>query len=387
VGGRSLLEWHIDLLHGSSIRDVLLVTGHLSDEVNTLVDTTDRRGLNLTVIDEADPRGTMPALAQAADASPSNRFLTILGDIWCSFPIDGFLSAWQGSGESVAAIVHPSLHPADSDAVIPQPDGSVLVVRKNERDAAHRNMSATGIFALTREAIAAFGHHRDIGSDVLPDAASDAELYAHVSSHYFKDTGTPDRLQGAEQDWESSTFSRRGELRPRAALILDRDGVINPALPEIYRPNDMSLLPGVGHAISQANAAGIPVLVATNQPGLAKGFMTPELHEGVRARLDALLVDHGAFIDDYAFCPHHPEFGHQGEVTELKIHCTCRKPEPGLLRDLMTRHDINAHRSLMVGDSDRDEGAARAAEVGFIQVTQEVPAADAIGRAVRELTC
>ena len=387
IGGRTLLEWHLELLSESSVHEAVLVTAHLAEQVQALADCTQVPNVQLRVVQESDPRGTFPALRVAVQESDADRFLVILGDIWTSFPIDGFLAAWEASTLPVAAIIHPSLHPQDSDAVVPQPDGTVRVVPKKERNESTRNMSATGVFAFTREYVENTTGFTDIGSHVLQAAAESNQLFTYVSSHYFKDTGTPDRLQGARDDWASGTFARRGKTAARPALLLDRDGVLNPALPEVYRPDHLSLIDGVAQEIAQANSQGIPVLVATNQPGLAKGFMTFNDHAAIRARLDALLMEHGAFIDDYTFCPHHPESGFAGEVPALKVRCSCRKPEPGLLKDLLERHRLEHHRSVMVGDSDRDEHAAAAADVSFLRVSSEHEAARTIRAAVEHLTC
>jgi histidinol-phosphate phosphatase family protein len=387
VGGLPLLQWHLNLLHRSSIREVLLVTGHLADQVDSLVASVDNHGLTITTVFEAQPRGTVQALQEAKAISTADRFLVILGDVWCSFPVNDFLQQWGHTHSQVAAIVHPSLHPQDSDAVIPMPDGSATVIPKGKRDGLHRNMSAAGVFGVTRTYLGEVTGPRDIGSELIAVAAEQGSLYAHVSSHYFKDTGTPDRLDAAERDWQSGAFLRRGRTEHRPGLLLDRDGVINPALPEVYRSEDLSLLPGVAEAIRKANSAGLPVLVATNQPGLAKGFMTEEGHAQIRARLDELLVEHEAFIDDYAYCPHHPEAGHPGEVPRLKISCDCRKPEPGLLLDLISRHALDPAATIMVGDSERDLQAASNAGVEFIRVSETNPASTAIAAARDELTC
>ena len=325
----------------------------------------------------------------AAQHDDADAFLVILGDILMSFSVDHFLAAWQASGRSVAVAVHPSTHPEDSDAVVPLDDGTVLVRSKHERPDGLPNSSSAGLFAITRAGLARFGHLRDFGSDVLAAAANEDDLYAYVSSHYFKDTGTPRRLEAARADVDGGAFRRRGSLAPRPALFLDRDGVINPALPEVYAAEDFALIPGVAERICRANRLGLPVIVVTNQPGIAKGFMTFDEHRAIRARMDALLGATGAFMDDYSFCPHHPESGFPGEVPELKTACDCRKPEPGLLLRMASWHGLDLAGSVMVGDTERDQGAAAAAGVRYVGVdpTGPVGPCEAIDEAIEVLTC
>ena len=387
IGGKSLLQWHLEILNSSSIDEVIVVTAHLADQVRKLAESLPSQTGHLRLVNETNPQGTFPAVRIAMKDSDADRFLVILGDIWSSFPVDHFLQAWDQAASPVAAIVHPSLHPQDSDAVIPGPDGFVGVVPKQERGPLTRNMSATGIFGLSRDYIEQAPELSDIGSQVLFNAAQEDRLFAHVDSHYFKDTGTPERLQQAREDWLSGTFARRGSTARRPAVLLDRDGVLNPTHPEVYRAHDLTLIDGVAEAIAHANAQGVPVLVATNQPGLAKGFMTFDEHEAIRARLDALLMEHGAFVDDYAFCPHHPDTGFPGERAELKFECSCRKPAPGLLQSLVHDHHLDPNRIVMVGDSDRDEQAAVGAEVSFLRVHSSDEAALVIRSAVERVTC
>ena len=397
IGDASLMAWHLHLLDGTPIEEVLVVAGHLGDQVQALCDELQKPQVRLRVIHEERQEGTVNALRLAAAQTQADEFLVILGDILMSFRVDDFLESWRASGKGVAVIVHPSTHPEDSDAAFPDHSGQVQVVPKSQPRDHVPNMSSTGLFAITRTALGRYATCRDFGSDVLPAAADGGDLYGHVSSHYFKDTGTPSRLAAARADHDSGAFARRGTVASRAALFLDRDGVINPALPEVYDPDDYVLLPGVAEAIGAANRQGIPVIVVTNQPGIAKGFMTFTTHEAIRARMDRLLGETGVFVDDYLFCPHHPEAGFDGEVPELKVECTCRKPAAALAHEAASRHHIDIKASVMVGDTVRDAHFAQAAGMAFIHVADgcglphahecETMSADAIRQGIEVIGC
>lgn len=397
IEGASLMEWHLRLLHHSGIDHVVVVAGHLGDQVRTLCESFAHPWIRVEVVQEDEQRGTVAALLLAAQQHPADRFLVILGDILMSFPVDDFIAKWQASGRGVAVAVHPSTHPEDSDTVFENFDGSVSVVAKSAPRDRLPNSSSTGLFAISRVALERYSDQRDFGSDVLPAAAAASDLFVYVSSHYFKDTGTPNRLDAAARDVEAGAFRRRGELGPRAAVFLDRDGVINPDRPEISNADAYTLLPGVAAAIRTANSAGIPVLIVTNQSRIAKGFITFAEHQAIRARMDALLGAEGAFVDDYAFCPHHPDTGFDGEVAELKGPCDCRKPGTGMATRLAAHHHLDLHRSVMVGDTDRDQGLALAAGMGFVHVSPDcdltpdhpcrVEASEAILRAIEMVEC
>lgn len=136
-----------------------------------------------------------------------------------------------------------------------------------------------------------------------------------------------------------------------AFVILDRDGVINedsPAYiksPEAWRP-----VPGSLEAIALLTQKGFDIYVATNQSGIARGLLPPELLTAIHDRMLRAVKDAGGHITDIRFCPHHP-----------RDKCRCRKPKPGMLLDLAASHGLNLAGSPFVGDSLRDLECAEAA--------------------------
>lgn len=145
-------------------------------------------------------------------------------------------------------------------------------------------------------------------------------------------------------------------MTPRASVLLDRDGVIVEDVGYLADPERLAFIAGAPQAIARLNAAGLPVAVVTNQAGIARGYLTEaRLHE-IHARLDALLAEHGARVDRYYYCPHHPTAGRG----EYRVACECRKPRPGMLLAAARDLQIDLARSFFVGDkrSDLEAGAA-----------------------------
>ena len=160
-----------------------------------------------------------------------------------------------------------------------------------------------------------------------------------------------------------------------AAVFLDRDGVINRGVMDEelgeyespYRADDVALEDGAVEGLRSLGALGVPLIVASNQPSAAKGRVRlAELWE-VHGRVVELLGAEGVALDDWRYCFHHPT----GKVPQLSGPCPCRKPLPGLLRAAAERHGIDLERSWMIGDTDRDIGAGRAA--GTLTVLVENP--------------
>lgn len=144
----------------------------------------------------------------------------------------------------------------------------------------------------------------------------------------------------------------------RPAVFLDRDGVINQDPVEfVTRPEELRLLPTSAQAIARFNALGMPVIVCSNQSGVAKGLYTLEDLQRISERLQEMLSEYNAHIDAFYYCPHDDSDG-----------CDCRKPKPGLLLRAAREHRIALERSVFVGDSWRDIVAGRSAGVRTVLV-------------------
>lgn len=145
-------------------------------------------------------------------------------------------------------------------------------------------------------------------------------------------------------------------LKP--AVFFDRDGVlVKPILRHgiPYAPlrrEDFSLLPGAAEAVRTVRTAGFLAIVVTNQPEVRRGLLDPVLLEEFHRLLREQIP-----VDDLLVCPH-----------DDSDHCECRKPKPGMILEAARRHAIDLARSYMIGDTDRDLGAARAAGLPLVLV-------------------
>ncbi len=151
----------------------------------------------------------------------------------------------------------------------------------------------------------------------------------------------------AEAVWRRA----RGDLAwaaGRAALFLDRDGVVVQEVNYLHRVEDLALIPGAAEFIGQANRRGIPVVMASNQAGIARGYFGWDEFHQVQAELERRLECAGARLDLTLACPHYPEHPD-------------RKPSPGMFRKAAQMAALDAGRSWVIGDKTSDLEAARAA--------------------------
>lgn len=134
-------------------------------------------------------------------------------------------------------------------------------------------------------------------------------------------------------------------------VILGRDGILNEYREaHVTAPEEWLPVPGALEAVARLNHAGWHVVVATNQAGIGRGMIDMAAVNAVHAHMYQQLMAQGGRIDAVFFCPHTPEEG-----------CDCRKPRPGMMRDIGHRYGVDLRLVPLVGDTLRDLQAAVAA--------------------------
>ncbi len=134
-------------------------------------------------------------------------------------------------------------------------------------------------------------------------------------------------------------------------VILDRDGTINYDSDDyIKSPAELKPIPGSLDAIARLTQAGYRIVVATNQSGIARGLFDTATLVSIHELLQRQAAQAGGRIDAFFFCPHAADGS-----------CDCRKPQPGMLREIGRRFNVSLSEVFMVGDAQRDLDAAAAA--------------------------
>lgn len=150
----------------------------------------------------------------------------------------------------------------------------------------------------------------------------------------------------------------------RPAVFLDRDGTLNEEIEYLHRPEDFRWIPGAPGAIARLNAAGLPVIVVTNQAGVAHGYFDEETVERLHAYMQGELARSGAHVDAFYSCFTHPD----GRVPAYRRVDPCRKPDTGLFVRAIEEWSIDPFRSFMVGDRNTDVQPAQRLGMGTVLV-------------------
>jgi D-glycero-D-manno-heptose 1,7-bisphosphate phosphatase len=198
---------------------------------------------------------------------------------------------------------------------------------------------------------------------------------------------------GPSRRVEAAALDSRNGRPPeatRAAVFLDRDGVLNDQTAFVNKPEDFNLIPGAAAAVARLNRAGIPVVVVTNQGGIALGYLTEDDLAAIHERMAKLLAAEGAHVDALYYCPHlsaetakrfgppmtvggssalgqadfdprrcitdaAPTVPHKPDpITKYVKDCVDRKPGTGMLDKARDDLGLDLRKSVLVGDATTD---------------------------------
>lgn len=382
IEGIPVLEHEMECLRQQGFDDIILTVGHLGQRIvdyfgdgSGYSPATGRPfGVKIQYYFEQEPLGNAGALFRLRDKLTED-FLLLNGDVMFDVDFHRFVAYHKRMGGLATLFAHPNSHPYDSGLLVAGADGSVAqwLAREDARPAYYQNLVNAGLHVLHPSILArpVAGPRVDLDRDLLKPMAGSGRMFAYNSPEYVKDMGTPERYHDVCRDFSSGLVHKRNLLHKQKAIFLDRDGTLNHYVGFLRNIDEFELLPGAAEAVALINASGYLAVVITNQPVIARGEVSEEALRQIHNKMETLLGLEGAYLDGIYVCPHHPEHGFAGERPELKIVCECRKPKPGLLLQAASDLNIDLASSWMIGDSESDLLAGRAAGCKVALLTRE----------------
>ena len=386
IAGKPILEWQIDYLRSQSLAEITLVIGYLGHVIQEYFGDGSKFGVKIDYFVEDTPLGTAGALFKM---NLQEDFLLLCGDVVLDVDFHRFIEFHRTNKAWASLMAHPNGHPYDSSLLVteilpPQELGGLPVdthrvikwMNKEDERLYYKNRVNAGIEIISPELLkvtaqrmfngqsSMFNDKIDLDRDVLKPNIRSGRIYAYDTPEYIKDMGTPDRYYEVEKDIQSGKVKARNLSQKQKAVFLDRDGTINKYVGFLRRAGEFELLPGVAEAIKAINKSGYLAIVVTNQPVIARGECTWEELQRIHDKMEMELGKEGAFVDAIYVCPHHPDKGFEGERSEYKFDCDCRKPKAGLFLQAAKDFNIDLSQSIMIGDSERDVEAGKNAGCG-----------------------
>jgi D,D-heptose 1,7-bisphosphate phosphatase len=357
VAGRPLLEILLGEIGRQGFDRVTLLAGFEGEKIAEFAKhspAVQRFALAVDVVIESKALGTAGALSVARGALDED-FLLLNGDTWFDINLLA-LCRFARTQHPDASIAMALRRAEDSSRYgVAKLSGERIVEFDDSRvQSSGPGLVNGGIYFIRRDALNRFGDKRSLEVDVLPDLARRGQIVGQPFDSFFIDIGVPQAYAASQRDVPA-------RLR-KPAVFLDRDGVLNRDFGHVGSPERFTWMPGALSAVRRLNESGYYVFLVTNQAGVARGYYgerdVQELHHWIQCALRA----EGAHLDDIRYCPDHPD----AIEPQYKRTSAWRKPEPGMILDLIQAWPLDLERSFLVGDKETDmEAARRAGVTGF----------------------
>lgn len=360
IAGKPILQWQLESMVRSGVTKAYLVVSASSNAVQDYFGDGHEFGLEIEYIIESSPLGTGGALFYLQGLVKED-FIVCFGDLMLDVDWARFAEFHKERGGVITTFAHPNSHPQDSDILVADRKGKLLnlLPKKEPRNFYYHNLTNAGLYIVSAEFLDTFEgleapEKMDFEKDILLPTIQSGCAYAYRSSEYVKDCGTPDRYYAVERDCVNGVVAQRNLKTPQKCIFLDRDGTINVFGDFVTKADMLHLIPAAARAIKRINESPYLAICVTNQPVIARGETTLAELDAIHSKLEDLLGEEGAYLNDLFYCPHHPDKGFPGERAEYKIRCDCRKPKIGMLKQAKARYNIDFASSWMIGDTCQD---------------------------------
>ena len=369
VDGMPILEREIRSLAFQGFKDLILTVGYLADKIMAYFGDGSQLGVTIEYFVEETPLGNAGALFQLRNKIGDEPFFLLNADAAFDVDFNRMLAFHKVHGGLVTLFTHPNSHPYDSGLIIADKGGRVekWLSKEDERPQWYNNRVNAGLHIIDPSVLTLSLKNLNIDSNngfpkgkvdldrqILKPLCGTGKMFCYDSPEYVKDMGTPERFHQVEADYKNGVVQARNLKNKQKAIFLDRDGTINKYVGFLRNIDDFELIDGVTEAIKRINQSSYLAIVVTNQPVIARGEVSWEKLNEIHKKMETLLGNDGAYIDGIYICPHHPDKGFEGERSEYKFDCDCRKPKPGLLLQAAKDFNIDLNQSIMIGDSEID---------------------------------
>lgn len=374
INGLNTLERAIDNLYKQGIREYIWLTNYKSD----LFELESKRlnvkyKIQIQICKEDFPKGEAGALLDIENLLDDN-FFFVNGDIIFDINLSKVIDFHIRNSADITFLTHLTNHPEDSDCIIETPNKQIFKYKlKNEKEnAKYFFLGNAGISLMSKNIIKkrkASEYKQSLFKDFIVNShIKGFKVFSYNTSEYLRDMGTPKRLDQVKRDIEEDKVSKLSYINKQNVLFLDRDNTLIKCEYGKYITSNSKIEffeNRILNFISVSKDYQFIILIS-NQPQIAMGKITWQEVININGEIIKECQNRGLLISDFYICPHHPHAGFPGEISSLKYNCFCRKPLPGLFLEASLNRNIDLGKSLMIGDSWRDEISAKNAGIKFI---------------------
>lgn len=378
IFGESTLERAIKVLKRDGINNFIFLTGYKSDLFKIESEKYKKDyGIEIYIHSEESKKGEAGSLLDIINYLDRS-FLFINGDIIFDVDINRLVRFHNINNADITITTHLTNHPEDSDCIIEKPSLGIFNYKFKNETKSEKGfyLGNAGIGIISKNIIETVKENHTSKNTEL-SLFRDFVIYAqnnnfrvlsYNTSEYLKDMGTPKRLSIIKDDLKKNIISKKSYVNSQKALFLDRDNTIIECNEGEYITNvdRIIILKGRIKNIIKISKDFDIILIVSNQPQISMGKISWQDVIKINGEIIYQCQLIGLSISASYICPHHSHDNFKNEIKELKVNCFCRKPKPGLFYEAAFDRNIDLKRSLMIGDSWRDEKAATNCGVNFL---------------------
>jgi histidinol-phosphate phosphatase family protein len=363
IGGVSVLEHQLALLSRYGVKDVTIVVGYLGETIKTTVGNGKKFNIRINYFEEPKTLGTGWALRNLSNTFTSP-VLLLFGDVMMNLDLNKLRNFHNLKKSITTIVVHPTDHAIDSDLVDVNSDFKIkkILTKPHSPGLVFGNLAISGLYILNPKVFDFIPKNKpsNLVRDVFPKLLSRSlPLLAYKTAEYLKDMGTKERLKQVRRDFRSKLIEKRHSNYAKPVVFLDRDGVVIKEVENLTKSDEVKIIQGSARAIKRLNNSEYLSVMVTNQPVIARGWITETELENIHRHMETALSKKSAYLDQIYFCPHHPL---SGSV------CNCRKPKTGMIAMASKDFNIDKSRSWIIGDRTVEIELGRRAKIKTILV-------------------
>ncbi len=350
--GRPFLDYLLRQIKEFGIKEVLLLLGYLPQVIQEFVGDGSAYGLRVTY-DITPSEYDTGARLKHAEPLIKGHFLLMYCDNYCPMDLEEAEKKFFSSKALVQITAYANRDFYTKNNLCADETGKITVYDKSR---IQEGLSMVDIgYALVRKDVLNMLPDSNVNFEkaIYSPLADRGLLYAFKVEHRYYSVGSWDRIRLAKE-----FFS------PKKIVFLDRDGTLNVRASKgeyIVSPDQFVWLDGAIEALKLLKKNGYTLILVTNQPGIARGYLTEETLKQIHEKMQKDLSFEGIQIDGIYVCTHGWNDG-----------CFCRKPKPGLLFQAQRDLSLDLSNCVLFGDDERDLEAGKAAGCRKVmQVTEE----------------
>ena len=382
INNKSTLERCCSELSNNGVEEVILTLGFKKEFFTAAIEFIKKKyKLRIKTFVEDIPLGECGGLWKIYSLLEDN-FLFINGDLIFKVDLKRLFKFHFNIQSELTLVSHTSTHFEDSDLIVSS-NGTLIdkLIYKNfsikgARELNYAYLGNAGIACINKRIISQLEPPKSIQRSSLFNhlafkyKETGKNIYTYITSEYIKDMGTEKRFEEVKKAISQNLLETKSYFLKQKGLFIDRDGTLIKCQEGEYITSKSSInfLEKNIHKISQIMKDYSLVSIITNQPQISMGNLSLCELDEINSIVIKRCMELGLKIDFVRFCPHHPHKGFKGEKTILKKYCFCRKPLPGMLKEMEFSYNIDLFQSLVIGDSFRDEELAINAKTKFINV-------------------